>query len=227
MRLLRCMRKSTATTAHFFTRRPLLKSMVIRRRRRNGCAESRTAGTTEKTSLRSCSGRPPSTSWSAMRRDWENASWVIRALVHHSRPIGPRPARPVSRRKARVHCARWKRRVDIRAIPQLRGGVPVPGRGDKQILQDLRRQPEGFGEGKRSIFTESVLRRVATDGPPTCRKSDRGEAPIRERYVALRYEDLLLHPGKELRRLWIFLGVRTVPAALNSRISKEMKSNAG
>jgi len=100
------------------------------------------------------------------------------------------------------------------------------GAEDRRVLQGLRQDPEAFGEGRRSIFTESMLRRVASGWAANLTEVDsEGRRLFGRRYLALRYEDLLGNPRRELERIWKFLGVRRLPTALSSRIRKEMRLN--
>jgi LPS sulfotransferase NodH len=100
------------------------------------------------------------------------------------------------------------------------------GAKDRRILADLRREPDAFGEGKRSIFTEGVVRRVAGGWAANLEEVDvEGRRLFRKKYIAIRYEDLLQDPEHELRRLWTFLGVRSIPATISRRIRAEMNSN--
>jgi hypothetical protein len=100
------------------------------------------------------------------------------------------------------------------------------GAEDRRILEDLRREPASFGEGKRSIFTEGVVRRVAGGWAANLKEVDvEGRRLFGKKYLAMRYEDLLQDPERELRRLWTFLGVHRIPAAIGRRIRAEMNSN--
>jgi hypothetical protein len=100
------------------------------------------------------------------------------------------------------------------------------GAADRRILSDLRREPASFGEGKRSIFTDAVVRRVAGGWATNLEEIDaEGRRLFGKRYLALRYEDLLQDPERELRRVWKFLGVRRIPVTLGRRIKAEMHSN--
>jgi hypothetical protein len=97
---------------------------------------------------------------------------------------------------------------------------------DRRILTDLRREPASFGDGKRSIFTESVVRRVAGGWAANLEEVDaEGRRLFRKKYHAIRYEDLLHDPESELRRLWRFLGVRSIPGTIGRRVRAEMNSN--
>jgi hypothetical protein len=97
---------------------------------------------------------------------------------------------------------------------------------DRRILAELRREPASFGEGKRSIFTEGVVRRVAGGWAANLEEVDaEGRRLFRKKYLAMRYEDLLQDPEQELRRVWAFLGVRNIPATIGRRVRAEMNSN--
>jgi len=100
------------------------------------------------------------------------------------------------------------------------------GAEDKRILDDLRKTPESFGEGRRSIFTENMLRRVAKGWAVNLTEVDAEGRRLFGRYfITLRYEDLLADPNRQMRRVWKFLGVRRIPKSLSSRIRAEMQSN--
>ncbi len=96
---------------------------------------------------------------------------------------------------------------------------------DKHIIADLRRDPAPFEDGRRSIFTEAFIRRMGGDWA-----NDLGEAEDESRrlfgdaFYGLRYEDLLDRPFDEMKKLWAFLGVGVDPV-LENAITAEMSSN--
>ena len=96
---------------------------------------------------------------------------------------------------------------------------------DKQIVEELRRDPTLFTNGARSVFTESVIRRLAQGWVTNVQETDtEGRRLFTESYHSLRYEDLLARPFDEMRKLWSFLGVEADPA-LEQSILAEMSSN--
>ena len=96
---------------------------------------------------------------------------------------------------------------------------------DRQIIEDLRKDQTQFTNGTRSIFTESVMRRVASGWVKNLQETeDEGRRLFGDGYYSLRYEDLLTHPFDELQRLWSFLGVQADPS-LEKAIAAEMSSN--
>jgi hypothetical protein len=100
------------------------------------------------------------------------------------------------------------------------------GREDKQIIEDLRRDPGQFTDGTRSIFTESVIRRVANGWAANLNEIEgEGRRLYGDQYLGMRYEDLLASPFEEMNRLWKFLGVKSVDGSLVEQIKAEMSSN--
>src|SRR5581483_7811229 len=96
---------------------------------------------------------------------------------------------------------------------------------DKRIIADLRADPAPFSDGRRSIFTEAFLRRVATGWVANLTETENEARRLfGENYFALRYEDLLATPFDEMTKLWKFLGV-DAPAELADAIQAEMSSN--
>jgi LPS sulfotransferase NodH len=97
---------------------------------------------------------------------------------------------------------------------------------DKRIISDLRVDSASFTDGRRSIFTESFIRRVAKGWVTNLQETDdEARRLYGKNYFSLRYEDLLRDPFKEMSRLWKFLGVKTVNKALEKKIKAEMASN--
>jgi hypothetical protein len=96
---------------------------------------------------------------------------------------------------------------------------------DKRIIEELRRDPGQFN-GTRSIFTETFIRRVTKGWVANLREiEEEGKRLFGRNYFSLRYEDLLRDPFNKMTRLWKFLGVKRIDKALAKRIETEMKSN--
>jgi hypothetical protein len=97
---------------------------------------------------------------------------------------------------------------------------------DKRIVADLRAGPAPFVDGRRSIFTESFIRRVAKGWVTNLQETEEeGRRLFGKNYFSLRYEDLLKNPFQEMSRLWRFLSVKTINKSLERRIKAEMASN--
>ena len=96
---------------------------------------------------------------------------------------------------------------------------------DKRIVEELRRDPDQFNSA-HSIFTETFIRRVAKGWVTNLREIEaEGKRLFGRNYFSLRYEDLLREPFIEMTRLWKFLGVKKVDKALAGKIKAEMNSN--
>lgn len=97
---------------------------------------------------------------------------------------------------------------------------------DKRLIADLKLDSAPFTDGRRSIFTEAFIRRVARGWAKNLKEiEDEGRRLYGKNYFALRYEDLLKDPFKEMSRLWKFLGVKKTDKSLEKRIKAEMSSN--
>jgi len=97
---------------------------------------------------------------------------------------------------------------------------------DKRIIEDLRRDQDQFTNGTRSIFTESVIRRVAKGWAANLKEIEsEGRRLYGDQYLGMRYEDLLARPFEEMSKLWKFLGVKSVDGSLVEEIKAEMSSN--
>ena len=97
---------------------------------------------------------------------------------------------------------------------------------DKHIIDELRKDQTPFTNGTRSIFTETFIRNIASRWVKDLSESD-GEAQrlYKGKYHTLRYEDMLETPFDEMKRLWKFLGVKRVSKTLEKTIKAEMSSN--
>ena len=97
---------------------------------------------------------------------------------------------------------------------------------DKRIMADLRTDSAPFSDGRRSIFTETSIRNIAKRWVDDLNEIDTESKRLYgENYISLRYEDMLSKPFVELSRLWKFLGVKKVDSALEKKLIEEMSSN--
>jgi hypothetical protein len=97
---------------------------------------------------------------------------------------------------------------------------------DQRIIADLRADSAPFSDGRRSIFTETFIRRVAKGWVANLTETeDESRRLFGENYFGMRYEDLLSTPFDEMSKLWKFLGVKSVDSALEQIITTEMASN--
>ena len=97
---------------------------------------------------------------------------------------------------------------------------------DKHIIQELRKDQSQFTNGTRSIFTDTFIQRVAKGWVENLREmEDEGKRLYSENYFSLCYEDLLARPFDEMTKLWNFLSVKKTDASLEERIKTEITSN--
>src|SRR3990172_915661 len=97
---------------------------------------------------------------------------------------------------------------------------------DKRIIEDLRKDPGQFMNGTRSIFTEAFIRRAAKGWITNLQETeDEGQRLFGKNFLSLRYEDMLEHPFEELTLLWTFLDVKKIDEYLEREIKAEMESN--
>ena len=96
---------------------------------------------------------------------------------------------------------------------------------DQRVIEELRKDQTQFTNGARSIFTESVIRRVASGWVKNVQETDdEGRRLFGGSYYSLRYEDLLTRAFEEMQKLWKFLGVQT-DSSLEKTMLEEMSSN--
>lgn len=97
---------------------------------------------------------------------------------------------------------------------------------DKRIMADLRIDSAPFSDGRRSIFTEASIRNIAKRWADDLNEIDAESKRLYgENYISLRYEDMLAKPFAEISRLWKFLGVKKVNKALEKQLLAEMSTN--
>ena len=97
---------------------------------------------------------------------------------------------------------------------------------DKRIIADLQADSAPFSDGRRSIFTETFIRRVASGWVKNLQETeDEARRLFDKNYFGMRYEDLLATPFAEMSKLWKFLGVKKTTKALEKTIKAEMASN--
>jgi LPS sulfotransferase NodH len=96
---------------------------------------------------------------------------------------------------------------------------------DRRIIEDLRKDQSQYTNGTRSIFTETFIRRVAGGWVQNLQETeDEARKLYGEKYFGIRYEDLLAHPFDEMQKLWKFLGAQA-DRSLEKSIVEEMSSN--
>ncbi|MGE5072427.1 MAG: sulfotransferase family protein, partial [Anaerolineae bacterium] len=97
---------------------------------------------------------------------------------------------------------------------------------DRRIVEELRKDPEAFSTGRRSLFSSTFVRRMATSWVTDLTEVEvEGKRLYPGRFLTLRYEDLLREPFEEISKTWRFLGVEQLPEGLAESVRAEMASN--
>jgi hypothetical protein len=97
---------------------------------------------------------------------------------------------------------------------------------DQHIRSEFMKEPEPFLGGERSIFTPQALRRSAEGWVRNISETDQlGNELFQKKYISLRYEDLLKSPFDEMNRIWDFLGASAGDVDLKQAVISEMNQN--
>lgn len=97
---------------------------------------------------------------------------------------------------------------------------------DQQLRLQFARDPQPFLSGERSIFTQAAINRAAQGWVRNVTQTEaQGQMLFGARYLSLRYEDLLQSPWEQMRRVWDFLGASPADEALHQALSAEMMRN--
>lgn len=96
---------------------------------------------------------------------------------------------------------------------------------DKSIIADLKKDQTPFIDGTRSIFTDDFIKRATKGWVDNISETVlEGNKLFPERFVTLKYEDLLQQPFAEMEKVWLALGVGVDPA-LEKEVQAEISSN--
>jgi len=97
---------------------------------------------------------------------------------------------------------------------------------DLRIREAFMSDPAPFQSGRRSIFTGKSLRQAAQGWVHNVVETDRAARNLLgERYLSLRYEDLLASPWEGMSRLWDFLGADVSAPGLREALEAELRQN--
>ncbi len=194
--------------AHFFTRKPLLESMV---------ADEEIGAWLSRDSFRWNHGRDLSP---VVLRVVADYILEREARLEGKRIVGDKS--PSSLMDGEAVRLMHKVYPDSRLIYIVRDGrdtvlshrfqafIEFPERltkEDQHIRSEFMKEPEPFLRGERSIFTPQALRRSAEGWVRNISETDQlGKELFHKKYITLRYEDLLKSPFDEMNRIWDFLG---------------------
>ncbi len=213
--------------AHFFTRRPLLKSLV------------NTPEAEEWLTRRSNRWNHGHDLSAVMLRAAADFVMEREAVVEHKRIVGDKsPLSNIHGQAVREMASLYP---DAKLIYIIRDGrdVLISERfrnfveeskflsgEDRRTMEALRTEPEAFSSGKRSLFTPAFIRRMATSWATDVSVVEaEGKRLFPLGFLTLRYEDLLREPFEEMSKVWRFLGVKRIATGLAKDVQAEMASN--
>jgi hypothetical protein len=99
-------------------------------------------------------------------------------------------------------------------------------RDDQAVRSDFIHNPDPYLKGQRSIFSPGALRRAAQGWVRNVTETDHlGQECYGERYLSLRYEELLQRPWDEMSRVWSFLGAAPVGLETQAALAVETAQN--
>jgi hypothetical protein len=97
---------------------------------------------------------------------------------------------------------------------------------DRKIYADFVKNSDPYFRGERSLYTEQGIRNFAAGWVKNLEETEgEGQKLFGNRYFHLRYEDLLADPWGGMCKLWSFLGVSGMDESLNIALDAEMGSN--
>ena len=97
---------------------------------------------------------------------------------------------------------------------------------DRRIRDDFVRDPQPYLSGQRSIFTEKEIRNVTTSWVRNVNETEsEGKRLYGDRFLHLRYEDLMASPMDEMKKIWDFLGASVPTPEVAGLIDKEVNAN--
>jgi hypothetical protein len=99
-------------------------------------------------------------------------------------------------------------------------------REDSRIREEFAKNPNPFLTGERSVFSAKSIRQAAEGWVRNVRETDQlGKTLYGDRYLSLRYEDLLECPAEELKRIWSFLGAEPETEGTWVGVETELRQN--
>ncbi|MBA4419971.1 MAG: hypothetical protein C0391_02375 [Anaerolinea sp.] len=99
-------------------------------------------------------------------------------------------------------------------------------REDRKIRTDFIRDPQSFLNGQRSLFTGKEMLDIAGSWVKNVIETEaEGKRLYGEYYYQLRYEDLVAKPWEEMSKVWRFLGAAEPDEVLHAALQAELTAN--
>lgn len=97
---------------------------------------------------------------------------------------------------------------------------------DKRIRDDFLHDSAPYLAGAKSLFTEKDMRKIAGSWVQNVIETEQeGVRLYADRFIHLRYEDLMANPFTEMSRIWHFLGAIPADTATEKEVQAEMNAN--
>jgi len=101
-------------------------------------------------------------------------------------------------------------------------------RKDQRIRDDFIRNSSHYFEKKKSVFSQRAIENEAFSWTKNVTETHAlGQELFRDRYIWLRYEDLLGSPEEHISRIWTFLGVEAEFPDMASQVKTKLAYNPG
>ena len=98
---------------------------------------------------------------------------------------------------------------------------------ERAVRDEFRQDKAAFIAAQKSFFTDAWLEKFALAWAANVRETDAAARELYgDRYLGLRYEDLLGNPVGVMTQAWEFLGVSQVPPALADAVKDQVADNA-
>jgi hypothetical protein len=99
-------------------------------------------------------------------------------------------------------------------------------KSDFKIMNEYIRDAQPFLQGERSVFTEKGIRRAAEGWAHNVNTTEQaGKDLFGDRFITLRYEDLLEHAWQQMGRIWSFLDADVSLPDLENSLAVELDKN--
>lgn len=97
---------------------------------------------------------------------------------------------------------------------------------DRRIRAEFIKDPQPFLNGRRSLFTEKEMLEIAGSWVKNVTETEsEGRRLFGDHFYQLRYEDLMSKPWDEMCKIWRFLGASEASSSLHEAVKAELANN--